>query len=243
VNSDDTAVAIASGFITFFITAALVAVRGDVPNEIIVLVLALVVVSASRWSGRRGGLVAAVMAATAFEFFFTKPYLSLKIDSADDIYVTLALLTVGLVTGGLSARAQRDQKLASRREIDVDTIRRLLEVASGAPVRQVERIVRDELVQLLDLTDCSFTTEPVDVPMLSDTGSLPPGPVVHRADGFQLPEHVAIAVTASGKQLGALVCTSKPGVGIDLARRRTAVAAAHILGLAIAANPPRPARS
>jgi hypothetical protein len=243
VKADDTAVAIASGILTFFVTAALVGVRGELPNEVVVLVLALFVVAAGRWSGRQGGVVAAVMAATAFEFFFTKPYLSLKISEADDAYVTVALLTVGLIVGGLSARARRDQEIAERRADDTDTIRALLELASTSPVRQVEGAVRDELRRLLSLTDCSFTREPVDFPTLSNTGALPAGNFVHRRDGFQLPERLALDVSAAGKPLGSLVCTAKPGVGVDVTRRRAAVAAAHILGLAIAASPPRSGRS
>jgi hypothetical protein len=243
VKADDTAVAIASGILTFFIAGALVGLRGELPNEIIVLLLALLVVAAGRWSGRQGGVVAAVMAATSFEFFFTKPYLSLKISEADDIYVTIALLMVGLVVGGLSARARRDQELAKRRAADTDAVRSLLELASTSPVKEVELAVRDELTRLLDLTDCSFTGDPVDFPTLSNTGALPAGNFVHRRDGFALPEHLAIAVNAAGKPLGALVCTAKPDVGVDVSRRRAAVAAAHILGLAIAATPPRAARS
>jgi K+-sensing histidine kinase KdpD len=239
VTSDDTAVAIATGVLTFFITAALVGVRGTIPNEVIVLVLALAVVAAGRWSGRRGGVVAAVMAATSFEFFFTKPYLSLKIETVDDFYVTIALLFVGLLTGGLSARAQRDKRLVVRRESDAEAVRRLLDIASTSPTREVERAVRDELMRLLELTDCSFTPDAVELPTLSNTGALPAGNFVHRRDGFQLPERLAIEVTARGKAVGSLVCVAKPGVGVDVARRRAALAAAHVLGLAMAAAPPR----
>jgi hypothetical protein len=239
---DDTSgIAALGALVTFGVGASLVGVRGELRPEIVVLALALSVVVAGRWGGRAGGVAAAVMAATSFDFFFTKPYLSLKIASSNDVAVTAALLAVGLVAGGLSARARRDHRLAMSRELDVDAIRRLLDVAGECPVEDVELAVRAELLKLLELAECAFTRDPVSLPALGATGALPRIPLIHRRDGFQLPEHgVTIPVTAAGQQLGSLVCTPVPGVGIGLSRRRTAVAAAHILGLAMVARPASP---
>jgi hypothetical protein len=143
-----------------------------------------------------------------------------------------------LVAGGISSRAHRDHLLARDNAIDNDTIRRLLDVAGEHSSEDVELAVRAELLKLLDLSECTFTTHPVTVPTLGATGALPRTTLVHRRDGFQLPqEGVAIAVTAAGQPLGSLVCTPIPGVGVGISRRRTAVAAAHILGLALIANP------
>lgn len=234
---DASGIAALGALLTFGVGASLVGLRGELRPEIVVLALALSVVVAGRWGGRAGGLGAAVMAATSFDFFFTKPYLSLKIASSNDVGVTIALLAVGLVAGGLSARAQRDHRLAMSRELDVDTIRRLLEIAGDCPVEDVELAVRAELLKLLELAECSFTQDPVPLPALGATGALPRGPLIHRRDGFQLPEHgVTIPVTAAGHRLGWLICLPVPGVGVGLTRRRTAVAAAHILGLAIVAG-------
>jgi hypothetical protein len=47
---------------------------------------------------------------------------------------------------------------------------------------------------------------------------------------------VAIPVTAKGHRLGSILCVPEPGVGLGLTRRKTAVVAAHILGLAIASD-------
>jgi hypothetical protein len=237
MRTDETGVAALAGLATFGIGAALVGVRGELRPEIIVLALGLAVVVSGRFGGRASGTAAAFMAALSFDFFFTRPFLSLKIASANDLGVTIALLVMGLVAGGISARARRDHRLALSRELDVDTIRRLLDVAGESSVEDVELAVRAELLNLLALADCAFTKEPVSLPALGPTGALPRTPLVHRRDGFQLPQQgVAIAVTAAGQRLGALICKPTPGVGIDIARRRTAVAAAHILGLAIVAS-------
>jgi hypothetical protein len=62
--------------------------------------------------------------------------------------------------------------------------------------------------------------------------------VVYRDDGFELPAAgVAVPVTAKGARLGSLVCVPVPRVGISITRRKTAVVAAHILGLAMTADP------
>ncbi len=230
--------AAAGALLTFAVGVALVAVRDQVNPEITVLLLALTVVVAGRFGSRPGGIAAAAMAATTFDFFHTKPYLSLKISSGDDIAVTFVLLAVGLVAGDLSARASRDRRVLSTRELDADAISRLLAIAGDRPVNELEFAVKVELTELLSLRDCWFTRDEVDQPELGENGSLSVSNVTYRDEGFELPsDGVAIPVAAKGARLGSLVCVPVPGVGIGLTRRKTAVVAAHILGLAMVADP------
>ena len=222
---------------TFFASAALVGVRGELRPEVIVLLLALMVVVVGRVTNVVGSTTAAIVAAASFDFFFTKPYLTLRIDNAKDFEVTLVLLAVALVAGGTTARTRREKRIALSHDMDVDAIRRVLDVAGERSVEDVELAVRAELLKLLELSDCTFTVNQVAVPELGETGGLPGHVFTHRRDGFQLPPHgMAIPVTAAGERVGSLVCSPLPGVGVDLARRRTGVALAHILGLAIVAG-------
>ena len=180
-------------------------------REIVVLVLALTVVMAGRFGGRAGGIAAALMAAATFDFFHTEPYLSLRIDKADDIGATFVLLAVGLVAGGLSARASRDRHIATDREVDADAVSRVLGVAGERPAADVEYAVRAELLTLLNLSDCWFTREPVALPALGPNGSLSTSHMVHRGDGFELPpDGVLMPVTARGERFGSLVCMPVP---------------------------------
>ena len=78
---------------------ALVPLRGHVSTDVIALLLALTVVAGGVLAGRAGGIAAALMAAVGFDFFFTQPYLSLKIADGNDILTTLVLLMVGLAVG------------------------------------------------------------------------------------------------------------------------------------------------
>ena len=227
-----------AALVTFTVALVLVAGRDGRNPEITVLLLALTVVIAGRFGSRPGGVASAAMAATSFDFFHTQPYLSLKISNGDDIAVTFVLLAVGLVAGDLSARAARDRKTASTREVDVDAVSRLVEVASERSAKELEFAVKTELIELLRLRECYFTRDEVAQPELGESGSLNVPKIVFRDDGFELPaDGVAIAVSVRGRRVGSFVCLPEPGIGVGLKRRKTAVAAANLLGLALAADP------
>jgi hypothetical protein len=194
----------------------LVSVRGEVHSEAIALVLAVTVAVAGRVGGRAGGIAAALMAATAFNFFHTRPYLSLKIDDADDVLTTLLLLVVGLVVGGLSARVD-----ASRRAPD-RALARVLKVAMDGDRDDVEMSVRAELLEILQLKECWFATGEVNLPELTPHGRL-----------SEL--GVAIPVDAPGRHFGQLVCIPMPDSGVSVADRRAAIALAEVLGLSLGA--------
>jgi hypothetical protein len=236
-NSNRGLAAAGSALFTFAVGLLLVSTRDAVHTEITVLLLALSVVIAGRFGGRAGGLASAAMAATTFDVFHTQPYLSLKIDNGDDLAVTFVLLLVGIVAGDLSARASRDRRVASTREIDADAISRLLDVAREREARDLEFAVTYELTRLLSLRDCWFTTDATDLPELGPQGSLDVPHLVHRDEGFELPtDGIAIPVSAKHQRLGSLVCLPEPGIGIGITRRRTAVVAAHVLALSLAAE-------
>ena len=67
------------------VAGALAGVRDSVANADVALLLVLVVVLATVTGGWQAGAVGAVVAALSFDFFHTKPYLSLTMDSRDDV--------------------------------------------------------------------------------------------------------------------------------------------------------------
>ena len=207
----------ASALAALGVALALVSVRGEVHSEAIALVLAVTVAVAGRVGSRAGGIAAALMAAAAFNFFHTEPYLSLKIADPDDILTTILLLVVGLVVGGLSARAD-----ALSRAPD-GAVTRVLTVAMQGDHDDVEMSVRAELIEVLHLRRCWFATEPLDLPALERSGSVLPG------DG------VVISVDAPGRHFGHLVCIPAPETGVSGADRRAAIALAEVLGLSLGA--------
>jgi K+-sensing histidine kinase KdpD len=89
------------------VAVLLVPIRSDVDNANLALVLVLVVVAAAILGGRRAGAVAAVVATFSFDFFLTEPYLSMHVESSDDVETVLILLGVGLLVGAVASRGRR----------------------------------------------------------------------------------------------------------------------------------------
>ena len=125
-------------------------------NLALVFVVGIVAVAGG---GRRGATVVAVAASSlSFDFFLTKPYLSLRIATSADVTTTILLLVVGLAVGELAARMRsaRSQVEAGRERLG--RIHGLAErIAAGEEPDFVVMAVADELRQLLFLRDCRFS--------------------------------------------------------------------------------------
>ena len=74
-----------SGLLVPFRTDSIVAAN-------VALVFVIVVVIAAAEGGRTAGIVAAVVSTLCYDFFFTRPFQSLKIDNGDDIGTAVLLL-------------------------------------------------------------------------------------------------------------------------------------------------------
>ncbi len=86
---------LAAGFgcITVAVAAAFVAVREELGSANAALILMLVVIGAAAVGGRFSGATAAVMAALSFNFFYTEPYITLRIHSGTRDAMTLRFLS------------------------------------------------------------------------------------------------------------------------------------------------------
>ncbi len=106
--------------------------RSQMGLENVVIVYLSVVAMAAAIGGRAAGLVSSLSAALSYNFFFTTPYYTLRIDSADQV-VTVVLLFAGGLLASLGGRASRRAGAQAREE---DAAIRLLHavtlaVASG----------------------------------------------------------------------------------------------------------------
>jgi len=79
--------------------------RGDLPDEAIVYLLA-VVIAAARY-GRWPSLLAAVLSVLAFDFFFVPPVFALEVAEKRFVLTLGIMLLVGLVTSSLTIRVRR----------------------------------------------------------------------------------------------------------------------------------------
>ena len=221
------------------VAAALVSLRDHMLNANVALVLVLVVVVAAVGGGRSAGAAAAVSAAVSFNFFHTVPYLTLEIDSADDIETTLLLLAVGLAVGQLASYRRHP---APTHESTSDEIRRIHRVATvGEPGRHTSAdmimAAQVELTELLDLRSCQFEAFPFTdpLPRLERTGVVSVMEYHGRDHGFALPaDGVELPVLGRGNVLGRFVLVPRPDTTVTLEQRVVAVAIADQVGAALA---------
>ena len=235
------------GLAPILVGAALVAVRGHVASANVALVLGVIVVGAGALGGRAAGMVAALTAAASYDFFHTEPYLSLAIRDADDIELTILLLVLGLISGGLAGRARTAARERDGGRGGLDQIRRLAnQVAEGHEAADVIATARTELIELFHLVECQFEAAPfhhvLDLPQLERNGV-----VSHRRYRMQpggeleveLPaEAIALPVLSRGQIVGRFVLDFGPGAGATLEQRIVAIALADQVGASLAVYPP-----
>jgi hypothetical protein len=224
--------------------AVLVPLRDELVSTNLALILVVVVVLAAIAGGRGPGAVAAVIAALSYDFFLTRPYLSLTIDSADDVETTIILLAIGLIVGQLVTITRRSRTAASRGADEVARLHRVAEqAAGGASLADLVAAVEAELTGLLALERCTFERPPHGPPLPRlERGGAVVGGARHVVGGeFVLPaDGVELPVLGRGTQYGRLVLVPKAGHGVSLEERVVAVALSDQLGAALAV-PGKPA--
>jgi len=225
----------------------LVPLRTSVRDVNVALVLVLVVLGAAIVGGRAGGALAAVTAALSFDFFFTHPYLSFRIDTRDDVETTILLLVVGLVAGELVTRTRRSRDVARVSRREVQRMRRVAEVAAGSdtPARLIDS-VRKELAVVLPVQAVWFEQPPFPTTMPQLRHGRVTVPAGDPAIGALDPtpsQLVEVPVYCAGRLRGRFVLEfAEPTSGISLApeSRASALALVDQLGVALgAASGPR----
>jgi K+-sensing histidine kinase KdpD len=243
-GSDDRFAAVAyavGGLAPVVVAGAMVGVRGEVDTTNVALVLVLIVVATAAFGGRGPAAVSAVLAAVSYEFFFTRPFESLRINSADDVETTLILLAIGLSVGQLAVHARRTRRDARRGRNEMASMRRMAErAAAGAGTSELIEVACEELTRLLSLLGCRYEADASGptLPVLERTGRIESHYRRVGADGeLALPPlGVRLPVVGNGHQVGSIVLDPDPEVGVTLEARVVAVAIADQLGAALAAH-------
>jgi hypothetical protein len=177
----------------------------------------------------------------AFDFFHTRPYLSLKVTSAEDIETTALLLLVGLAVGEMAVIARQRRRDVAESRFAVESLYRVADQAArDLDVEHLTEVVRAELTGLLSLARCTFRSgpPPAGVPVLEPSGWMDTGHI-HRytQTGEQLPgAGLAIPVRNGGELHGHVMCIPAPGSSVPLGRRRVAITLAGQFALALAAR-------
>jgi K+-sensing histidine kinase KdpD len=220
------------------LSAVLIPLRSTLPNADWALVFVLPVLIAAVIGGRWAGAVGALSSAICFDFFFTKPYQSLRISSRSDIVSFVVLLIVGLITGEIGIRARRGGQAARTSRSEVDRLYRIAEMAArGASVDDVRVAACRELVELLELDDCVFEAEPAtgELPRLGARGAIEGAQLALSGRDFVIPSGgVELPVVGRGQAYGRLVLYAADNTSASIERRLVAVAIADELGLTLA---------
>ena len=227
-----------AGLAAIAVAALLVPLRGEVDNTNLALVLVLVVTVAAIVGGRTAGAVAAVTATLAFDFFLTRPYLSVRIDSADDLETAGILLAVGLLVGEVAARGRQSRRAREHAAAAIQRVQRVSDqIAHDEPLEQIAESVKHELTELLGLFDVWVELPPFTwvMPRLERGGTIQQTEHHYRAGGFALPrDGVELPVLERGCEVARLVLLGDPDVTVTIEERVVAVALADQLGSAIA---------
>jgi hypothetical protein len=233
---------VAGGLGAVAVSIALVPLRDRIDNANLALILVFVVVCAAIVGGRTAGAVTAIVATLSFDFFLTKPFMSMRIESADDIETALILLAVGLVVGEVASRGRRARRERERAADAILRVHRVAElVANAAPLNEVARAVRTELSALLRLTDCWLELPPFEwpLPRLERAGTVEGDERRWFEGGFAIPEFgVQLPVVEGGREVARLVLIGNSDVGVTIDERVVAVALADQLGSAFATASP-----
>jgi hypothetical protein len=221
------------------VAAGLVSVRDSFAAVNVVLILVLLVLLGATIGGRIAGIVSALAAALSFDFFFTQPYNSLKINNAADIETTILLLVVGLIIGEIAVRADRIRFAVAGNRRDLSRLHRVARLAAdGENVDDMISAVSAELTATLGLHDCIYERPPFhgDYPTLKPTGALTGhGLRYFTHDGYELPrEGVELPLVVHDQTVGRFVLLPTAGRGVSLDRRMIAATLADQLSVVLA---------
>src|ERR1700690_2078505 len=107
------------------LSVAMIPLRRHLHNDNMALALVRPVRLAGVLGGRLPGAIAAIAAALCFDFFFTMPYLSLRIASGNDLASAGVLIVVALISAEVGIRARQGGRFAHDARSDLDRLYRV----------------------------------------------------------------------------------------------------------------------
>jgi K+-sensing histidine kinase KdpD len=248
----------AAGFVASIVLGvALRPVRASIDLESVVIIYVIIVALCAALGGRLAGFFASLSAALAYNFFFTTPYETLRIDSWGQV-LTVALLFVAGVLASLSGQAGRRARVEARDEAaaiqllttvnltaarggDVDRVAAegLRELLTARAV-QVVRADQDGDLVVAQAGQVGRDLDPAGLPHLDEEGHLPPGHLRAVGGTLVLPaQGVAVDLVRGRQRVGTLVVMPEPDRPLLRPTRMAIAATAHALALARSARASR----
>ena len=223
--------------------------RGSIGLENVVIVYLAVVAVAAAIGGRAAGLVSSLSAALSYNFFFTTPYYTLRIDSVGQV-ITVVLLFAGGLLASLGGRASRRADATAREEADDIRLLHAVNLAAasgegadqvaaegllallGAHSVQVVRAGRDGDRVVAAAGERPGLLDVGGLPHLDQDGRIPSGHLRSVGGTLVLPaEGTAIDLVREGRRLGTLVVLPAADRPLLRTTRTTIAAVAHALAM------------
>ena len=210
-----TPVRVAAILLPIVTCAILAGFREEIPAASAVLVLVLSVVAAAATGDRAAGLLAAVSAGAAFDFFLTEPYQHFTIEDPDDIQVAVLLVLIGVAVTELALWGHRQQARAARRSGYLEGVLGTARAVSAGdtPPEVVVDVVAQQIAEVLGADTCAFVAGPVRdarIALLDHGGNLTRGEHDVDVDRVGLPtnEHIALVVRRGTQPVGHFLVTA-----------------------------------
>jgi two-component system sensor histidine kinase KdpD len=127
----------ASAALVALATGLGLSLQGVAPPASITLIFVLPVVVAASSFGFAPSLAATALGVLSFDFFFTRPYYSLTIDSPEDIWSAALLLIIASIVSAVAANARRRAVDSRHAAEQADALRSLAHTVVEAPSRPV----------------------------------------------------------------------------------------------------------
>jgi K+-sensing histidine kinase KdpD len=231
--------------------------RRTIGLENVVMLYLLVVLAAAGIGGRAAGMVAALSAALAYDYFLTTPYHSLVIDTLAQVITVGLLFATGIVVS-IGGRVRRRSAVVA--EAHANTIRLLHRVTETAAAGgATDRVTAEGLHELLDArrvsilrrgpegfavtVDVGETHVPIDMDALTHLdreGRIPLGHHRVLRGTMMLPRKgVVLDLVARQQPVGYLVIIPGQDVPADRTTRLAVAAMANELAIAATKQPQR----
>jgi K+-sensing histidine kinase KdpD len=216
--------------------------------ENVVVVYVIVVALTAAVGGRMAGLASSLSAALAYNYFFTTPYETLRIDSSEQVITVVLLFVAGLIAS-LGGRATRRASVEAREEAAALQLLTAVNLAAARGGRAADRVAAEGLHELLEAQavfvvrdepggarvvaaagEHDGLPELASLPHLDEEGRIPSGHRRSVGGVLVLPaEGVVVDLVRHGRRVGSLVVLPQADHPLLRATRMSIAATAHAL--------------
>lgn len=225
----------AAAFVPPVVAGVLSLGRPVVVDSHAVLILVLVVAVISAVGLAPTGVVSAVTAALAYDYFWTEPYGSLAIDNASDVITVALLLLVAAVSGRMSTWVVRQRTVAAQQTSYLAAVRTAVAArsASEAPDSSLDAVC-ESISAVLGVDRCRLARggAPGTTRLAAD-GTVTQGDELLDVDRWGLPTDDVVVLPVAGASEATLrfeVSAASQVVCPSLEQRQVAALIARLAG-------------